>query len=602
MATGVPPRTAARAGFAAIAVGQATGAGALAGALVRLRLLPGLPGSAALKLSLAVALTFLLCLGVLAATALALRPPAALAALRAPAALLLALALCAIALPPVRRRVRSLLRPLGWTAIDTGAAACVLWLVLPPGSGLGYADVLPAYLLALGAGLLIATPAGLGGFEAALFAALPGVPAEDLVAAILAYRIVYVAAPALVATAVMAAGPGRAPTDAALRLRYLPPGEAAGDPVALGLFARAARPDGLLALQGTHGAILCDPPSGEGRRRAWLTAEAGRTRILLGDPAGETRCGIGMTAGAVLTALVRDADIAGRRLLLYRAGAGAAVAARRAGMCVVTVGREAWIDPRRFDPSGPACAGLRRKLRRALRAGVRIATGWGDALPLPEMEALASRWSAVHGRERGLSMGRFERSYVARQRVFLAHAGDRLVAFVTFHDGAQAWTLDLMRHDPDMPDGTMHALVAAAIAKAGTLGLPRLSLAGAPLGPAQRSPCAVRLLAAIGRRATGDGLARFKDSFAPRWQTLYAAGPGRLALVLGLVDTALIIRRPPRLPMTGHLTPAVPPAGKGPTGPDDAVAARAAASVTAPGAAGPPPRSDPAAADASRAA
>jgi hypothetical protein len=133
----------------------------------------------------------------------------------------------------------------------------------------------------------------------------------------------------------------------------------------------------------------------------------------------------------------------------------------------VPAAEEAWIAPARFRLDTPAHRGLRRKLRAAEAAGVTVVRG-GATLPIDEMAEVAAAWAIAHGGERGFSIGRFAPDYVAGQRVYLARHGDRLVAFLTFHDGAREWTLDLVRALPDAPDGAAYALLAGAIGDAAT--------------------------------------------------------------------------------------------------------------------------------------
>ena len=66
-----------------------------------------------------------------------------------------------------------MLRQVAVTALDTAAAAGVLWVLLPSGS-IGYLAFLPLFAVALALGILSHVPAGLGVFEAVLLAALGG--------------------------------------------------------------------------------------------------------------------------------------------------------------------------------------------------------------------------------------------------------------------------------------------------------------------------------------------------------------------------------------------------------------------------------------------
>ena len=102
-----------------------------------------------------------------------------------------------------------------------------------------------------------------------------------------------------------------------------------------------------------------------------------------------------------------------------------------------------------------------------------------------------------------------------------------------------------MRHGPEAPDGTMHALVTAAIAAAGRRGVSRLSLAAVPEAAFGRNLTMDRALARHG--CDGAGLLQFKAAFAPRWQPLYLAAPHRAALALAACEVARAIAHPPPL-------------------------------------------------------
>ncbi len=82
--------------------------------------------------------------------------------------------------------------------------AGVLYVLMPPELGMGFAGFLIVYLIALAAGSLSNVPAGLGVVEALLLLMLPQVPPERLLAAVLAYRAVYEVIPVLLALALLA--------------------------------------------------------------------------------------------------------------------------------------------------------------------------------------------------------------------------------------------------------------------------------------------------------------------------------------------------------------------------------------------------------------
>ena len=555
LATGRGAAAAGRAGLLAIALGQMTGLGLLTGALVRWRMLPGLSLAAAVRITLAVTALFLASWAVLAAVAVLALPGHALAPVRPIAWVVLAalppaLALCllqprprllgqAVRLPtlPLLARLAAL------TTVDTIAAALCLAALMPPEAGVGFVQLLPAFILAFGAGLVSGAPGGVGAFEITLLAALPGAAPEPLLAGVLAWRAVYHALPALAALLCLARGPGPAPRGAA------PPVPIPVDgplPSGLAALVRASRRAEAGLLRQGDKLFL---PVRDGRPGGAMLARTGQTLTQIGDPLGTA------DPEQLLATLVAAADVEGRLPCLYKAGALSTLAARHAGWQVVPVALEAWLRPAAFRLEAPERRQLRRKLRKAKAAGL-VAARAPAALPLAEMAEVAKAWARARGGERGLSMGRFAPDYVALQRVYLASAGGHLVAFLTLHEGAAEWTLDLMRARPDAPDGTMHALLACAIAEAAAESCPRLSLAALPHRHAEA--ILRRLPRALCPDVGAEGLTRFKRAFAAAYEPLYLAAPSRPALALAAFDLARAIARPAPLPAA----PGIPDLGR----------------------------------------
>ncbi|MCV2864165.1 phosphatidylglycerol lysyltransferase domain-containing protein [Albidovulum sediminicola] len=521
-------RAARRAGAAAIAAAQVLGFGLVSGAIVRWRLLPRLGLATATRVTLAVAVSFLSAGAVLLLVSLAFLPTApGVPGWAAPLAGA-GLAALTAGLWVGRRRFLPLLpfaaRLLALTAVDTLSAALALWLLLPPGIEVSFSAFVAVYLLALGAALLAGLPGGLGAFETVLLNAFPGAEAAEIFAAILAFRAVYYALPAVWAGAILWRGPRGATRVSSL-----------GPRAARRILRRAPWAEAGLAHQPGHAILPL-----RGAASGWVTARAGSTLVAIGDPLGRSE-GV-----EPLGALVRRARERALRPCLYKVGARTAVSARRAGWAVLPVAEELWLDPRRWTQAGHGLARLRRKLRRAEAAGVAFRhCAPGDPLPFGQMARVALDWAACHGGERGFSMGRFDARYLRHQRVILATRGARLVAFASFHVGAQEWTLDLMRHEASAPDGTMQALVAAGIAAAREAGIPRLSLAAVPARGSGALP--LRWLQdRVARRA--DGLRQFKAAFAPRSEPLYIAVAHPGALLPAVADLAWAIRFPRPLP------------------------------------------------------
>ncbi|MGR3463921.1 phosphatidylglycerol lysyltransferase domain-containing protein [Limimaricola sp.] len=515
MGTGVAPARARAAGMRAMAIAQTVGFGSLTGAMVRWRSLPECDLWLVTRLSVWVSVSFMAALAALSGLALLLLEG------RTALAAVLALALIALAprlprLPGLpQMRAGTLPRLIGWTAIDTCAAGAVIWLLLPQGVEVPVSAVVFAYLVALGAGLVSQSPGGVGAFELCLLALLPQVPEADLVAAMLGYRLVYHAIPALLALLALirpvapAGRPELLLANGAARHRAL---------------ARAPQAEWGLARQGASILMSRDLDNG------WLVRRAGGTLAAIGQPLGRPELGT----------LRAHARRLGLNVALYKCGPRLAARARRDGWAVERIATEAVIAPSTWSLGRPACRSLRRKLKSAAKSGVRteIATG---PLPLSEMERVHECWAARCCGERGFSMGRFCPELLRQQAVILAWQGDRLIGFASFHRGGGEWTLDLMRQSRDAPDGMMMAAIVTAIDSARAAGAVRLSLAALPEIPGWVPGFARNWIAA---RPGGAGLEQFKRAFGPELEPLYAAAPRRASLARAVLEIARAVHAP----------------------------------------------------------
>ncbi|MFM7334459.1 MAG: phosphatidylglycerol lysyltransferase domain-containing protein [Tabrizicola sp.] len=492
--TGVEPGRASRAGFAAIAIGQTVGLGVVSGALVRWRMLPELGLIAAMRLSVLVAASFLLAWVILASVCLIVLPDAPFAGL-APFGLAVAILGLGAAMATGLAAVPNLFttgRLLALATVDCLAAGLALWLLIP--GDLSLAVFLPVFLLALGAGLVSGSPAGLGAFEIVLLTLLPQEPQGGLLAAVVVWRLIAYGLPALAGAAV------------ALQAQHKDDGRIARQPVPPPQIAEAG-----LAAQGD---LFLHPDGFVG----------GRTAHGL----------VALTAVADLARFRRAARAEGCWPVLYKLAGRSAVRARRSRMRVLPVAREAWLEPQSFRLEIPSRAGLRRKLRRAEAAGVMAAVErQPDWVGLARINAA---WTAARGREHGFAMGRFDPVYLSGQVVVVARHSAAMTGFASFHtaqvEGEAVWTLDLLRPDPAAPEGTAQCLILAALAAAREAGVKRLSLAAVPIGAREGETGPAARLGRFCAKESMRGLDQFKAGFAPRWQRLYIAAPSWLAMIL----------------------------------------------------------------------
>lgn len=548
LGTGISDRAARKSGIVAIGLAQFLGFGALTGTLIRWRMLPELTLWQAARLSAAVALSFLAGWAVVAAAALMFfQPELPWIKTLATGAILLAATMAILSIYPPRPLVRvpwpslrTMATVIGLAAIDTIFAGLALYALLPEHLHLPLGHTISAYLFSLGAGLIASTPGGLGPFEATLTSLLPDVPLEPLLGAVVAFRLVYYVIPASISALVILRGPRKSNLAQEPKLVKTDPKPFLSPQLEVQIFAAPRAEAGLLR---TRDFSLLTASDGTG---LGLAAPIGQSLVMLSDPLAARAC-----PSATREALARAAARRYRMPAIYKCGARMAASARAAGWRVLPTAEEAWLRPSEFSLDGSKYRQLRRILRKAEEAGIRTTEASHHHLPLDQMDRVAAEWLQLRGRERGFSMGTYDRDYISCQRVFLAWQGSNLVAFVSFHESRSEMTLDLMRFGPAAPDGTIQLLIAAAIERAREQGVPRLSLAAVPWQGEDSDPLIRRLRAKFLARSGAAGLRRFKAAFAPHWETLYLVAPSRIALAVSAMDVLRRVTAPPPKP-TGN--------------------------------------------------
>ncbi|MEM8755582.1 MAG: phosphatidylglycerol lysyltransferase domain-containing protein, partial [Pseudomonadota bacterium] len=428
-------------------------------------------------------------------------------------------------------------------ALDVVTAAAALWILLPAGTDVPFAALFVAYLAALTVGLLSNAPGGLGAFEATLLLCLPETPAEAILAGALLFRAIYHGAPFLIALALLGREELRGLATARAR-PAAPTDEAALAPA----LAASDRAESRLALLGDKRFLFAE----EGDAFVMYGARAGALAVM-GDPVGARR-----RWPELIDAFLAEAAARRRAPVLYKIGPAAAALARVRGLAVDRIGHEAEIDPQAFDLSTRPRRQLRRKVAQARKKGLKTRLyAPGDA-PLDALAPVDAAWRAAKtGGEAGFSMGRFAPDYLSRHAVMTAEADGAPTAFVslwTSGDGAE-WSIDLMRADPDAPQGAMQTLIVDAIEAARAAGADRFNLCMAPLSGLEEPETPVeRLLGAIYEKADRwhglKGLRRFKAAFDPEWRPRYVARPKGPAGLLAPVALRLLVARPPQSPAT----------------------------------------------------
>ena len=325
--------------------------------------------------------------------------------------------------------------------------------------------------------------------------------------------------------------------------RIRPPVGSAGtlpDPRAL---ARSSRTEANLAFTGDKRFLT----SASGQCFVMYQIQ-GHSWIVMGDPVGAQE-----EWSDLLWQLREQADAAQGRLLLYQISADALPLAIELGLQIVKYGEEALVDLNGFCIEGPAARALRYAERRAAREGATFEIV--PAARMPEMidtlGGISDRWLQNKGhREKGFSVGRFDADYVARFDCAIVRQGERIVAFANIWTTAdrQELSVDLMRHDDDMPYGTMDFLFINLMLWGRAQGYARFSLGLAPLSglEARRlAPLWAKLGALLYRHGEAlygfEGLRAYKDKYAPVWEARFVAGPQGLSLGRALIDLQALI-------------------------------------------------------------
>src|SRR5262245_56644080 len=136
-----------------------------------------------------------------------------------------------------------------------------------------------------------------------------------------------------------------------------------------------------------------------------------------------------------------------------------------AGLRVYKLGEYAYVPLADFSMKGKSRQDLRSALNRGELDGMTL-----EVLPpgsnletVAELRAISDAWLAEHDTaEKGFSLGAFSNSYIQRNPIALVRANARPVAFATLMttDLTSEASIDLMRHVPDAPNGTMDFLFA----------------------------------------------------------------------------------------------------------------------------------------------
>lgn len=283
--------------------------------------------------------------------------------------------------------------------------------------------------------------------------------------------------------------------------------------------------------------------------RSFLMYRAhGRTWVALGDPVGEPA-----EAPQLAWQFHDAANAANARPVFYEVSTRNLPLWVEMGMAVHKMGEEAVVPLAGFGLEGGTRKRLRTTYNRALRDGLsfELVEPPHAAALIEELRGISDAWlAAKKSREKQFSVGRYNSDYIARFPLALVRLEGRIVAFanVLTTEVRDRATIDLMRHLPEAPGGTMEFLFTALMLELKGRGHREFSLGMSPLSglETRRGTRWTSKLGSLVYRHGGhfynfEGLRRFKDKFDPEWRPRFLVSPPRTPVLMIAADISMMI-------------------------------------------------------------
>ena len=274
----------------------------------------------------------------------------------------------------------------------------------------------------------------------------------------------------------------------------------------------------------------------------------GSTWVVMGDPVGPRAAW-----SELVWAIRRASDQVRGRLCFYQASEAMLPLFVELGLGSIKYGEEAQIGLADFSLAGPRAKALRHGLRRAEAAGLTFEIIARAEVPdhLIALRAVSDAWLAGHkGHEKRFSLGAFDAQYIARFDCAAVRGPAGIVAFANIWPTArkQELSVDLMRHTPGAPYGTMDMLLVRLLEWGGAEGYARFNLGLAPLSGIKGDRLSP-LWAKLGRTLYENGerfysfagLRAFKAKFKPEWHSRYIGSPTGVARARALIDLVRVV-------------------------------------------------------------
>ncbi len=427
-------------------------------------------------------------------------------------------------------------------SLDILVMAAALYALLPDETRVSFAPFVVLFLVAVATSAATQVPGGVGVFETAVLLLVgPAAPLAGAAAALIAFRVIYCVVPLLVA-APMIAGHRRRAAGGRARWKVSPASDVEIER-ARPIVERSPATYANLVYRRQMSLVF----SAEGNAFV-MFGEMHRSVIAMGDAVGPADEADDATRRFV--ELCRGAH---RRPVFFEVGEGRAALYRELGLELTKLGEQARVELARFDLGTHRHAPLRQACARVRRHGCRFEIVPASGVPalVPELLRVSQGWLAAKATaEKGFSNASFDATYLAHFPVAVVRGEPGLLAFANlWQSGAkEELSVDLMRHLPETPNGTMDFLFSEVLLWGRENGFRWFDFGVAPLAGLETGPEAPlwhRVGTLIYRHGEHfynfQGLRSYKDKFSPVWTPRYLASPGGAALPVALLDVTALI-------------------------------------------------------------
>ncbi|KZZ85730.1 bifunctional lysylphosphatidylglycerol flippase/synthetase MprF [Bacillus sp. SJS] len=271
--------------------------------------------------------------------------------------------------------------------------------------------------------------------------------------------------------------------------------------------------------------------------------------VVLGDPIGNDR-----SFGNAITELREYADMRGFTPIFYQTEKDWLSLYHEHGYQFFKLGEEAYVNLEEFTLTGKKKTNMRTVRNKFEREGYVFTIAeppFSDSF-IQELENVSSDW--LRGRkEKGFSLGFFDRDYIQRAPVaILRDESGTLIGFATIipvYDG-ETISVDLMRHSREVPSGTMDMIFVSIMLHMKEQGYKWFNLGMAPLSNVGQNKYAFwseKAAARIYKHGQYfyqfEGIRKYKEKFASRWEPKYLAFSSRSALPVTMLQLSRLIQK-----------------------------------------------------------